>query len=87
MRMAANIILDTAAGAVPLLGDVLDFVWKSNRRNLDLLERHAVKPSKAAGTDRLWVVAVFVLLGATCLGVLAGAAFFAGAILKVLAGA
>ena len=87
MRMAANIILDTAAGAVPLLGDVLDFVWKSNRRNLDLLERHTIKPSKAARTDRLWVVAVFGLLGATCVGVLVGVAFFAGAILKMLAGA
>lgn len=87
MRMAANIILDTTAGAVPMLGDVFDFVWKSNRRNLDLLERHTIKPSKAARTDRLWVVTVFGLLGVTCVGLLLGFAFLVGAVLKMLANA
>ena len=87
MRMAANILLDTAAGAVPLLGDALDFVWKSNRKNLDLLERHYVKPSTAVRADRLWVMTVFGLLGATCVGLLVGVAFLAGAVLRMLASA
>ena len=85
-RMAANIILDTAVGTVPLLGDALDFVWKSNRRNLDLLERHAFKPSRAVRTDRLWVTIVFGLLGATCVGLLTGFVFLIRAALKMLAG-
>lgn len=87
VRMAANIIIDTTAGAVPLLGDALDFVWKSNRKNLDLLERHNLKPSQAAHTDRLWMMTVIGLLGATCVGVLAGLALFVGTALKMLAGA
>jgi hypothetical protein len=87
IRMAANVILDAVAGAVPLLGDVMDFVWKSNRRNLDLLERHTNEPSKAAGTDRLWVMAVFGLLGAICVGLLIGAAFLVGAVTKILSSA
>lgn len=86
VRMAANIIIDTVAGAVPLLGDVVDFVWKSNRRNLDLLERHAFKPSKAARTDRLWLLTVFGVLGLTCVGILAGVAFLVGAALRELGG-
>lgn len=85
-RMAANIVLDTAAGAVPLLGDALDFVWKSNRRNLDILERHTSKPSSAARTDRLWSLIVIGALGAICLGLLAGFAFLVGTLLKILAG-
>ena len=87
VRMAANILIDTAAGAVPVLGDIVDFVWKSNRKNLDLLERHTSKPSKAARTDRLWALTVFGVLGLTCVGLLVGFAFLIGAALKMLAGA
>ena len=38
-RMVANVAIDTLIGAVPLLGDVFDVVWKSNRKNINLLER------------------------------------------------
>ena len=86
VRMAANIIVDTAVGAVPLLGDVVDFVWRSNRRNLDLLQRHTLEPSRSARTDRLWVMTLFGVLGLTCVGILAGLAFLVSATLKMLAG-
>jgi hypothetical protein len=39
-RMLGNIGLDWAVGSLPLLGDVFDFVFKSHRRNVDLLRRH-----------------------------------------------
>ena len=39
-RMLGNIAIDGVAGAMPLLGDAFDLVWKSNRRNLYLLRRH-----------------------------------------------
>lgn len=38
VRMAGNLVLDAIVGMVPLLGDVFDFGWKANRRNLALLE-------------------------------------------------
>ena len=38
VRMAINVIFDTAAGSVPVVGDVLDAVWKSNARNMRLVE-------------------------------------------------
>ena len=41
MRMIANIVVDGAIGAVPIAGDLFDFVWKANRRNIDLLLRHS----------------------------------------------
>lgn len=40
VRMIANILIDSAVGAVPVAGDLFDFVWKANRRNIDLLLRH-----------------------------------------------
>jgi hypothetical protein len=38
-RMLMMLLLDLLIGAVPVLGDVLDFFWKANLYNLDLLEK------------------------------------------------
>lgn len=40
-RMVANILVDTAAGAFPVVGDLFDFAWRANKRNLALIEEHA----------------------------------------------
>lgn len=39
-RMAGNIGIDTLLGAVPLVGDAFDLVWRSNTRNLRMIQRH-----------------------------------------------
>jgi Domain of unknown function (DUF4112) len=39
-RMGLNVGVDAVLGAVPLLGDLFDVAWKSNRRNLALLLDH-----------------------------------------------
>jgi len=39
-RMAGNIAFDTALGAVPFAGDVFDFLFRSNSRNLRIVKRH-----------------------------------------------
>jgi hypothetical protein len=40
LRMVANIGLDTVVGAVPLVGDVFDIVWKANKKNAALLSAY-----------------------------------------------
>ncbi len=40
VRMALNILLDTVIGAIPILGNLFDFAYKANNRNLLLLRRH-----------------------------------------------
>jgi hypothetical protein len=40
VRMAGNTLFDTALGAVPLLGDALDIVFRSNTRNLRIIKKH-----------------------------------------------
>ncbi len=42
-RMAANVGFDTAIGAIPLVGDLFDFMFRSNSRNLKILKRHLDK--------------------------------------------
>lgn len=42
-HMAGNVAFDTAVGAVPLAGDVFDFLFRSNSRNLKIVKRHLDK--------------------------------------------
>jgi hypothetical protein len=45
-RMIRNLAIDLFLGAVPVVGDVFDFVFKAHRRNANLLlERHVLGPS------------------------------------------
>lgn len=39
-RMLLNIALDTAIGAIPVLGDVFDVAFKTNLRNVRLMDKH-----------------------------------------------
>jgi len=37
LRMLANVVVDGFVGAVPLVGDSFDVLWRANRRNVWLL--------------------------------------------------
>lgn len=39
-RMAGNVAVDAVLGSAPLVGDLFDAAFKSNRRNVALLRRH-----------------------------------------------
>jgi hypothetical protein len=55
-RMVLNALIDFAVGAVPVLGDLFDFAWKSNEWNLALLERHARPGMRATRGDWIFVI-------------------------------
>jgi hypothetical protein len=40
VRMIANIAVDTTIGAIPLFGDIWDFFFRANDRNMQILARH-----------------------------------------------
>jgi hypothetical protein len=84
VRMAGNVALDAAVGVIPMLGDLFDATWKANRRNLTLLERHAVAAPAAERADRRFVVAVLAVLGLLCLGLIVAGALLSVAILRLL---
>jgi hypothetical protein len=44
-----NVFFDAAVGIVPFIGDFLDIAFKSNVRNLRLLESHLAKSAKKGG--------------------------------------
>lgn len=39
-RMAGNILVETVVGAVPVVGDIFDFAWQSNTKNMKLIQEH-----------------------------------------------
>lgn len=40
VRMAGNYLIDLAIGAIPLVGDLFDFGFKANTRNLRIIRNH-----------------------------------------------
>ena len=68
-RMVVNVALDTLLGIIPVLGDLWDIGFASNRRNLAILEHWLARPEHAARRSAL----VLILLGATLLLIMAGA--------------
>jgi hypothetical protein len=64
-RMLLNIAIDALVGAIPVLGQAFDFVWKANSMNMTLLERYATMPTsttKSSGTMVVVVLMLFVLI-------------------------
>jgi hypothetical protein len=62
LRMLLNIAIDAILGAIPLLGDVFDFSFKANEKNLALLERHRSDPTRAVTWgDRMLLAAAAVV--------------------------
>ena len=61
-RMTINVALDLLAGAVPIVGDLFDAGYKSNMRNLGLLERHALPGVLPTRSDYVVVMACVGLI-------------------------
>jgi hypothetical protein len=73
LRMLANVAVDLAIGVMPVAGDVADAFWKSNTRNLALLERFAGGVERPSAGDWLFaaaVVAAILVLAAAPLALL-----------------
>lgn len=64
-RMLVNIGVEALVGTIPVVGDVFDFVWQANTRNLQLVERH-YHPRLRARSGRAIALVVAVVLGLVC---------------------
>src|ERR1051325_2226487 len=74
-RMVFNIAVDLCVGTVPVVGDAIDFAWKSNTKNLRLLQKYAKGKGGSVWSDWLWVLILFGLLFLLGLGLI-GLAFY-----------
>jgi uncharacterized protein DUF4112 len=77
IRMMGNVAVDTLVGEIPFLGDLFDFGWKSNTRNIALLEQHLDRPVAARVASRrvlllLGFGLLLLFIGVIALGIVVG---------------
>ena len=74
VRMGLNILIDTVVGAIPLIGNVFDFAYKSNERNVALLRRHYAEGRHTGSGKGLVLLVLLGLLAVLGLVVWGGVA-------------
>lgn len=60
--MCINIVVDAAIGAIPLIGQVFDFFFKANTRNLKLMREHYLEGKHQGSGKGTLIFAVVILL-------------------------
>lgn len=74
VRMLRNSVLDAVMGVVPVVGDIADFAFKSNKRNarllLDHLDTLEAEPAAAKRGTRLLALALLTLFVVGGIGLL-----------------
>lgn len=68
LRMGMNLVIETIVEMIPVLGNVFDFIWKANNKNIKLLENHLVNAQGATLQARL----VLGLIAFTLLAIFIG---------------
>lgn len=71
LRMGLNIALDYVVGSLPVVGDVADAWWKSNRKNLELLQKRATVSAEEARSGKAsdWVFVGGIIVGLAALAI------------------
>jgi hypothetical protein len=81
-RMSGNLLIDALLGMVPLLGDLFDFRWKANKRNLILLES-LVHDREGTRRRSVWLIRAIL---AAAVGVVASGIWVGWLVLRWLIG-
>jgi hypothetical protein len=70
-RMVANVLLDTAVGAIPFAGDAFDVFFKANTRNVQLLRQVQADRSQQRHVATWTSIAYLAVLALALLSMLA----------------
>ena len=46
VQIGWNLLFDTVIGAIPILGDIFDFFFKSNTKNFRVIEKHLTRKAQ-----------------------------------------
>jgi hypothetical protein len=61
-RMILNVVIDLLFGSIPVAGDVFDFLYEENMKNMHLLEKHRDRRRPPRTTGGIVLVLVFLNL-------------------------
>ncbi|MFC3850772.1 DUF4112 domain-containing protein [Corynebacterium hansenii] len=62
LRMAFNLLLDMTLGAIPVVGDAFDFLFRANIRNERLMVKALEDPAGSAKSSKRYLIGAGVLL-------------------------
>lgn len=62
IKMLMNIFVENIIGIIPLIGNVFDFVWKSNLKNIKLLDTFDANPTRTLRSTKLQLGLIFVFV-------------------------
>ena len=61
-QMVVNMVIEGVVGVIPFFGDIFDFIFKSNRRNVRLMQNYLEDPKETAERSASSVIAFLVVL-------------------------
>ncbi|MGL4185473.1 MAG: DUF4112 domain-containing protein [Thiotrichaceae bacterium] len=59
-RMLLNIVMESVVGVIPFFGDIFDFAFKSNKRNVELLREYVDQPDTVKRRSTFTVIITIV---------------------------
>ena len=65
--MSINILLDATIGAIPFVGQVFDFYFKANSRNLNLMKEHYIEGKHEGSGRNTVILALVIMIAVLCL--------------------
>ncbi len=75
-RMGLNLLIDNIFDWVPILGNIFDFMWRANNKNISLLEAYLANPRKAVAGSKGVIFGVIFLLMALLASFILAAFYF-----------
>ena len=74
LRMGMNLGIDYLVGSLPFVGDLFDAWWKSNQRNIELMQKRATVSAEEVREGRIsdWLFVGLIIL--LLIGIVIGAA-------------
>jgi hypothetical protein len=69
LRMIVNTLLDITIGAIPFLGDIFDFIFKANSRNMAMFRQYAEQPAQSTTRHWIFIGSVAAIFGLVVLGI------------------
>ncbi|MFZ4863426.1 DUF4112 domain-containing protein [Sphingobacterium sp. Mn56C] len=76
VKMLLNVMFDALIGAIPIFGQVFDFFYKANKKNVRLLQEHYFE-GKHQGSAKGILISLFSVLILLCIGIIYVIAIFA----------
>lgn len=63
LRMGGNLFIDNLLDVIPLFGNIFDFIWKANNKNIVLLENYLGDPQRTVRSSRIvvWLTVLFLI--------------------------